>query len=77
MSEVQYEDIGACKIDILIILYFRPCSGLIVTSYRKDIPSRKLKKEFYSSINNYKKFKKMYELGSEYKGKLSQYSLTI
>ena len=45
-----------------------PCSGLVVTSYSKNDPSTKLKKEFFSSINQYKKFKNIYELFPEFKG---------
>ena len=71
MPEVQYEDMVACIVR-LIIFCGSPCSGLIVTSYRKDNPSRKLKKEFYSSINHYKKFKKMFELDPTYKGDYSK-----
>ena len=53
----MYEDVG-----IFNVMSGSPCSGLIVTSYSKNNPSRKLKKEFYSSLNQYKKFKKMYEI---------------
>ena len=67
MSEVQY--VRVCKIDN--ILCCSPCSGLVVTSYSKYEPSRKLEKEFHSSINQYKKFKKMYEINPDYKGEFS------
>ena len=47
---------------ILTVFSGSPCSGLVVTSYNKNDPSKKLKKKFYSSINQYKKFKKMYDI---------------
>ena len=52
-------------------LSFSACSGMILTSYSKYDPGKKLKKEFYSSIGQYKKFKKMYEIDTRlYIGKM-------
>ena len=50
-------------------MFGSPCSGLVVTSYSKYGPNRKLKNEFYSSIHQYESFKKMYEIGYDFKGK--------
>ena len=65
MPQVKYvsEYMGHCKISC-----GSPCSGLVVTSYNKNDPSRKLRNKFYSSINQYKKFKKMFEIDPAKKG---------
>ena len=51
------------------MFFLSPCSGLVVTSYSKYDPTRKLEKKIYSSIIQYKKFKKMYELTWAFRGK--------
>ena len=48
---------------------FSPCSGLVVRSFSKYDSSRKLEKKIPESIIQYKKFKKMYTIGAEFRGK--------
>ena len=55
----------------LMVMCGSPCSGLVVTSYNKYEPSKKLKEKFFSSINHYKEFKKMKTLYTNKNGKIN------
>ena len=61
---------------MLKAICFSPCSGLVVTSYNKNKydtdARRKLEKKIYSSSDQYKKFKKMYELQPYFKGEVRE-----
>ena len=50
----------------------RPCDGLVISGYSKSLPDTSWEKYLAKDIDPYKKFKKMYTVGStdEFKGKI-------
>ena len=41
-------------------LHFSPCSGLVVSSYSKNLPDKSFISQYSQSIDMYKKYKQMY-----------------
>ena len=56
----------------MLFLIFSPCSGLILTSYSKSKQDRFFEKRMTTSINQYKKYKRLLTISDpEYKGTLT------